>query len=164
MMTRVLGAYELGAPFGALGCGMAMRAVHVVSRQTRTVVILSPQLLVDATVPDALRREAERMSGRHDDGLAELLDVDTEGSIVFAVVEGLSGQTLRDRLRGGSGLGPELALSQLEQIATTLDLAPAHGAERSAVSPRNLVVDGENRLLLVDLGLARVLDLPTRQS
>src|SRR4051794_41664828 len=100
MMTRMLGAYELGAPFGALGCGMAMRAVHVVSRQTRTVVILSPQLLTDPSVPDALRREAERMAGRREDGVADLLDVGTEGTIAFAVVEGLSGQTLRDRLRG----------------------------------------------------------------
>lgn len=162
-MTRVLGAYELGTPFGALGCGMAMRAVHVVSRQPRTVIILSPQLLVDPTVPDALRREAERMSGRHEDGVAELLDVDTEGSISFAVVEGLSGQTLRDRLRSGSGLGPELVLTLLEQLATTLDQESAQGFERAAISPRNLVVDGENRLMLVDLGLPRVLDQSARQ-
>jgi tetratricopeptide (TPR) repeat protein len=162
MMTRVLGAYELGAPFGALGCGMAMRAVHVVSRQPRTVIVLSPQLMVDPTVPDALRREAERMSGRHEDGVVELLDVDTDGSIAFAVVEGLSGQTLRDRLRGG-GLGPELALTLLEQLATTLDQESAQESGHAAISPRNLVLDGENRLVLVDLGLARVLDQSARQ-
>src|SRR3954453_1418159 len=144
MMTRGVGAYELGAPFGALGCGMAMRAVHVVSRQTRTVVILSPQLLGDATVPDALRREAERMCGRREDGIAELLDVDTEGSIAFAVVEALSGQTLRDRLRGGSGLGPESALSLLEQLATALDMLDSLGLAGAAISPRNLVVDPDN--------------------
>src|SRR4051794_13993941 len=102
MMTRVLGAYELGAPFGALGCGMALRAVHVVSRQTRTVVILSPELMADASLPDALQREAERLSGHYEDGVAEVLDVGTDDDIAFVAVEALSGQTLRDRLRGGS--------------------------------------------------------------
>jgi hypothetical protein len=102
------------------------------------------------------------MSAHHEDGLVELLDVDTEGSIAFAVVEGLSGQTLRDRLRGGSAVGPDLALGLLEQLAALLDQATAQQTERAAISPRNLVVD-DDRLTLVDLGLARLLDPQTRQ-
>jgi hypothetical protein len=65
---------------------MAMHAVHVVSRQPRTVVILSPQLLADPAASEAFRRRAQQTAGRREDGVADLVDVGTEGSITYSVI------------------------------------------------------------------------------
>jgi serine/threonine-protein kinase len=157
MTRRVLGSHELGAPFGTLGCGIALHAAHVETGEQRLAIILAPALAQDASAVDGLRREMELGAARGSQGLATVIAAGAEDGLTYAIVERLEGRTLRDLLGDGGSLPTDRGLALLDRLAAVLDEAEAGGVNHWAISPRNLVVDADDRVSVADLGLARVL-------
>jgi serine/threonine-protein kinase len=162
MTRRILGAHELGAPFGVLGCGMGLHATHVDTGQRRLAVILAPALAADPSVLDGLRREVEVGRARQDRGVAVVLDVGAEDDLHYAIVDVASGRPLRDLLADGGTLPAERGLDLLDRLAVVLDEAQAAGLNHWAISPRNVIVHEDDEVRLADLGLARALGAAER--
>ena len=150
-----LGPYEILAPLGAGGMGEVYRARD--RRLGREVAIkVLPEGL--ATDPDALarfEREAQAVAALSHPHLIALHDVGRERGVVYAVMELLEGETLRERLRRGA-LPPQKAGAYAVQIAEGLAAAHAKGIIHRDLKPANIFLTRDGSLKILDFGLAKL--------
>src|SRR6202522_4735199 len=150
-----LGPYEILAPLGAGGMGEVYRARD--SRLGRDVAIkvLPASFAAD---PDRLRRfelEARATGMLNHPNILAVFDIGTHEGAPYVVSELLEGETLRDRLRGGS-LAMRKALDYALQIAHGLAAAPEKGIIHRDLKPENLFLTKDGRLKILDFGLAKL--------
>ncbi len=86
-------------------------------------------------------------------GIARLIEAGEHESRLFVVEEFIDGETLAERLRGGS-LAIEEALRILRKCGEILGYAHQSGVVHRDLSPRNLMIDRTGRVVLVDFGIA----------
>jgi Tol biopolymer transport system component len=149
-----LGPYEILSPLGAGGLGEVYRAKD--SRLGREVAI---KVLPESTAkdPEALarfEREAKAVAALSHPNILALHDVGTENGVVFAVMELLEGESLRGRLQGGP-LPARRVLDWGREIAGGLAAAHEKGIIHRDLKPENLFITADNRVKILDFGLAR---------
>ncbi len=154
-----LGPYEV---LGLLDAG-AMGEVYT-ARDTRLGRLVAIKVVPDAQSSDPgrlerLRQEALAAGSLNHPNVVSVHDVGTEGEAFFVVSELIEGQTLRERLAAGP-LPPRLALDYAAQAARGLAAAHDKGIVHRDLKPENLMVTGDDRLKIVDFGIAK-LDSPS---
>ena len=158
-----LGPYEILAPLGVGGMGEVWKARD--ARLNRLVAIkVLPEHL--ATHPDALarfEREAKAVAALNHPNILGLFDIGQQGAMVYAVMELLEGENLRDRLLQGP-LAPRKAIELAVQMAEGLAAAHEKGVIHRDLKPDNLWITKEGRLKILDFGLAKQVDLPKHSS
>lgn len=153
-----LGAYEVTGFVGAGGMGEVYRA-----RDTclgRLVAVKT----VGATASDAaskarLLREARHASVLRHPNICTVHEVGEERGRPFIVMEYVEGRSLRD-LRQEGPLEPRRVVAYGVQVADALAYAHEHGVVHRDLKSSNVLVDGADRAIVVDFGLARRLPRP----
>ncbi|HVT44958.1 MAG TPA: protein kinase [Thermoanaerobaculia bacterium] len=170
------GPYEIVAPIGAGGMGEVYRAHD--PRIGRDVAIkLLPGLRT--ADPERMRRfeqEARTAGMLSHPNLLTIFELGSEEGVPYIVSELLEGTTLRALLsepvpKGGSPIPLRKAIDFAIQIANGLGAAHEKGIIHRDLKPENIFVTGDDRVKLLDFGLAKVLrpeeasdlgDAPTR--
>ncbi len=152
-----LGRYEILAPLGAGGMGEVYRA-----RDTRLARDVAVKVLPAAVAEDPDRRrrferEARAVAALSHPNVVAIHDVGAEGSVVFAVMELLQGETLGARLRRGP-LPLEAAVEIAGAVAEGLASAHQRGIVHRDLKPENIFLTTDGRVKLLDFGLARLTD------
>src|SRR5438876_1900564 len=128
-----LGPYEILGPLGAGGMGEVYRARD--TRLDRDVAIkVLPQLL--AADPKALsrfEREAKSVAALSHPNILAIHDFGRDDSVVYAVMELLEGETLREKL--ATALPQRKALDYALQIAQGLMAAHERGIVHRDLKP-----------------------------
>jgi serine/threonine protein kinase len=154
-MRLKLGPYELRSLVGAGGMGEVYKAWD--SRLRRDVAIkILPRSF--ATEPDRLRRfeiEAHAAAALNHPNVMAIYDVGAEDGTPYLVCELLQGESLRARLKSGPMPLSEVA-GFARQIALGLEAAHAAGITHRDIKPENLFVTREDRIKILDFGLAKV--------
>ena len=154
--TRIA-TYEVLRPLGAGGMGEVYEARDV--RLGRRVAIkVLPEVF--AAEPDRLarfEREAQAVASLSHPNILAIHDFGREGSTVYAVMELLEGATLRDRL-GDGALPPRKAIEYGVQIAQALASAHESGIAHRDLKPENIFITRDDRVKILDFGLAKALD------
>ena len=152
-----LGNYEILSPLGAGGMGEVYRARD--ARLGRDVAVkVLPALYAENE--DRLRRfelEARAAGVLNHPNLLTVFDVGTHERQPFIVSELLEGETLRDRMAAGA-LSQRKAIDLAVQIAAGVAAAHDKGIVHRDLKPENVFVTAEERVKLLDFGLAKVLD------
>jgi eukaryotic-like serine/threonine-protein kinase len=153
-----LGSYEVTAPLGAGGMGEVYRARD--PRLGRDVAIkVLPELF--ATDPDRVarfEREAKSVAQLSHPNILAIHDFAHEGRTAYAVMELLEGETLRDRVSAGP-LPSRKAIEYAVQIARGLAAAHDKGIAHRDLKPENLFITTDDRVKILDFGLAKPLEL-----
>jgi eukaryotic-like serine/threonine-protein kinase len=127
-------------------------------RMSRDVAI---KVLPETFVQSAERRERFEQEARTTGGLnhPNLLVVHDDGvhdGVPFIVSELLEGETLRQRLDNGAIAGRK-GMNYAVQIATGLAAAHERGVVHRDLKPENIFITTDDRVKLLDFGLAKVL-------
>lgn len=130
------------------------------ARDTRLNRVVAIKVLPDAQWHDAaqlerLRQEALAAGSLNHPNVISVHDVGTEGEAFFVVSELIEGQTLRERLEAGP-LPARLALEYGAQVARGLAAAHEKGIVHRDLKPENLMVTADERVKIVDFGIAKV--------
>jgi Tol biopolymer transport system component len=150
-----LGPYEIVAPLGAGGMGEVYRARDSRLKREVAIKVLPPALSQDA---DRLRRfeqEALATAALNHPNILAVFDIGTHEGAPYVVSELLEGETLRDRLRGGS-IAVRKTLDYALQIAHGLAAAHEKGIIHRDLKPENLFVTKHGRVKILDFGLAKL--------
>jgi serine/threonine protein kinase len=81
-------------------------------------------------------------------------DIGTQADAPFIVSELLEGQTLRDRLNAGP-VAARKAIEQALQLAHGLAAAHDKGIIHRDLKPENVFITQDNRIKILDFGLAK---------
>ncbi|HEV2400317.1 MAG TPA: protein kinase [Candidatus Sulfotelmatobacter sp.] len=150
-----LGPYEIISPLGAGGMGEVYRARDTRLKREVAIKVLPQALSLDA---DRLRRfeqEALATAALNHPNILAVFDIGTHEGAPYVVSELLEGETLRDRLRGGS-LALRKTLDYALQIAHGLAAAHEKGIIHRDLKPENLFLTKDGRVKILDFGLAKL--------
>src|ERR1700675_1937509 len=150
-----LGPYEIVSPLGAGGMGEVYRSRDPRLKREVAIKVLPQAFSLDA---DRLRRfeqEALATAALNHPNILAVFDIGTSEGSPYVVSELLEGETLRDRLRGGS-LALRKTLDYALQVAHGLAAAHDKGIVHRDLKPDNLFVTKDGRVKILDFGLAKL--------
>jgi eukaryotic-like serine/threonine-protein kinase len=150
-----LGPYEIVSLLGTGGMGEVYRARDSRLKREVAIKVLPQALSLDA---DRLRRfeqEALATAALNHPNILAVFDIGTSEGSPYVVSELLEGETLRDRLRGGS-IAVRKTLDYALQIAHGLAAAHEKGIIHRDLKPENLFVTKDGRVKILDFGLAKL--------
>jgi serine/threonine-protein kinase len=137
------------------GMGSIWLAEDALLGRRVAVKILAEQFAAQPLFVKRFEREARTaaaLSGHPN--VITIYDVGEHAGRPFIVMAYLSGGTLRDRIKAGR-VDRAHAVEWLGQAASALDFAHSHAVVHRDVKPQNLLFDGEGRMVVADLGIAR---------
>jgi len=158
----ISGRYHVSSRLGAGGMGDVYLADDA---QLRCPVALKALRESEPTVEGRARllREARAAAALRDHpniaAIYDVLDADDAGRPPLIVMEYVEGETLSDRLRQGR-LSTNEALSFARDVADALTAAHRRGIVHRDLKPANLRVTKDNRIKVLDFGLARRIATP----
>src|SRR5437762_4063661 len=157
-LTR-LGPYEIIAPLGAGGMGEVYRARDTRLGREVAVKVLPESLASSPDRQARFEREARAVAALSHPIILAIHDYCPQGAIVYAVMELLEGETLRERLAKGP-LPWREAVEIGAAIADGLAAAHAKGIVHRDLKPENLFLTTDGRVKILDFGLARMEQAP----
>src|SRR5262249_36577589 len=132
-----LAHYQILGPVGAGGVGEVYRARDVRLDRDVAIKVLPERLANTVEGLARVEREAKALAALSHPNLVAIFDVGAEQGIHFAVMELLSGETMRERL-GRSPLPLSSVLEIGTAIAEGLASAHAHGIIHRDLKPENI--------------------------
>jgi serine/threonine protein kinase len=112
-----------------------------------------PEMESDPVFFDRFRREEEIGKALDHPGVMKVY-ADDDRSQVYMVMEWVDGRLLRQILSGEKKLSPERAVKIALGIADALGYIHRHGVVHRDLKPENIMVDGDDRIKLIDFGIA----------
>ncbi len=150
-----LGPYEILSPLGAGGMGEVYRARDAKLGRDVAIKVLPEKLAGDPSALERFEREAKAVAALSHPNILGIHDLGREAGASYAVMELLTGETLRQRLEEGP-LPQRKALEYSLQIAAGLAAAHEKGIVHRDLKPENIFVTAEGRVKILDFGLAKV--------
>ncbi len=153
-----LGHYEIVASIGAGGMGEVYRARDPALGRDVAIKVLPAALAADADALSRFDREARSVAQLSHPNILGIFDFGRDGETAYAVMELLDGETLRARLEAGP-LSARKALDIAVQVGHGLAAAHDRGIVHRDIKPENLFLTRDDRVKILDFGLARPMDL-----
>ena len=149
-----LGPYEIVSALGAGGMGEVYRARDPRLGRDVAIKVLPTVFSADADRLHRFEQEARAAAALNHPNILAVHDIGTEGNAPFIVSELLEGATLRERLLAGP-VPVRKAIAYALQ--TTRGLAAAHekGITHRDLKPENLFITADDRVKILDFGLAK---------
>jgi serine/threonine protein kinase len=155
LIGREIGHFKILALLGAGGMGEVYRARDTRLDREVAIKVLPPHLTGDATALARFEREARAVAALSHPNILAIHDFGEDQGIVYAVMELLDGQTLRQRL-AASPLGWREAVEVGAAVAEGLAAAHAKGIIHRDLKPENIFLTLDGGVKILDFGLARV--------
>ena len=135
--------------------GMATLFKATDMRDGRPVAIKVPhaEMEADPVLVERFRREQEIGQELDHPGVVKTFDGE-ERSRLYMVIEWVDGQLLRSILNKDRELPIVRAINFALQILDALDAMHKHGVVHRDLKPENIMVDAEDRIKLIDFGIA----------
>ncbi len=168
-MTTVRGQHLIGKTVGGcvleslLGYGgssaVFLARQHDPERQVAVKVFLPRSTLDGKMRKDfyiRFLREAEAASELDHPNILPIYSYGEQDDLPYIIMPYMPGGTLYEYARKRGRLSLKESCWYLEQIASALDYAHAHGCVHCDVKPANILLDSDGRALLTDFGIAHI--------
>ncbi len=159
---KVLGRYKIIRQIGRGGMGIVYEAVDSVLKRKVALKVLREDM-VDAAIAKRLEREALTAARLKHPHIVTLYESGVIEGVRFLAMELVQGASLRDWLVAGN-ISLERKVEILEEVARAVDYAHSRGVVHRDLKPGNIMLDEEARPMIMDFGLARLLDDVTNMS
>lgn len=155
MIGRNLAHYEILAKIGAGGMGEVYRARDLRLQREVAIKILPSDLPSGWEERERLKREARTLAALNHPNIVTVYSVEEVDGTHFVTMELLDGQTL-DNIVAGGGLPKERFIALALQLLDAMRAAHGQGVVHRDLKPGNIMITGEQRLKVLDFGLAKV--------
>ncbi|HLY61065.1 MAG TPA: protein kinase [Terriglobia bacterium] len=156
MVGRTLSHYSIVEEIGKGGMGVVYKARDNHLDKDVAIKVLTPGTLTDELARKRFRREAVSLAKLIHPNITTVHDFDTQDGIDFLVMEYIPGAMLSDKVAAGPL--PEAEVIRLGiQLAQGMSAAHQQGLVHRDLKPGNLRVTPDNRLKVLDFGLAKLL-------
>ncbi len=154
LIGQVLGHYRVVEQIGAGGMGLVFRASDEQLERDVAIKVLSPGMLADEAARKRFRREALTLAKLNHPNIGTVYEFGSQDGLDFLVMEYVGGVAVDAKL--GAGFLPQKEILRLGfQLADGLASAHEHGVIHRDLKPANLRLTQDNRLKILDFGLAQ---------
>jgi len=149
----MLDHYRLDETVARGGMATLFKATDV--RDGRLVAVKVPhaEMEADPVLVERFRREQDIGQELDHPGIVKTFDGE-ERSRLYMVIEWVEGRLLRAVMNEELKMSVERATNFALQILDALDTMHKHGVVHRDLKPENIMVDGEDRIKLIDFGIA----------
>jgi serine/threonine protein kinase/Flp pilus assembly protein TadD len=148
--------FEILGVLGEGAMGVVYRGRDTLLGREVALKLIKPELAGEAKNRARFLRECRAAANINHHGVATIYEAgETEDGRVFLASELVEGETLRGRLARGA-LAPDEVVGIGIQLAEALDAAHRKGAVHRDIKPSNIMIDADERLKVLDFGLARL--------
>ena len=155
MDGQTLGHFRILEKIGEGGMGVVYRARDERLERDVALKVLPAGALADDAARRRFRKEALALAKLNHPNIGVIHDFDCEDGVDFLVMEYIQGATLSERLNGAL---PEKEVVRLgRQLADGLVAAHGQGIVHQDLKPANLRVTPDERLKILDFGIAKLL-------
>jgi serine/threonine-protein kinase len=159
-----VGDYLMGGILAEGGFGVVYRAAHAERGAPAAIKIPHVELAAHPDILARFEREIEVVRRLRHPNVVRILDCGRldDGRPYFAM-ELLSGVDLDAHIAARGRLGADEALALLEPVCAAIEAAHAQGIVHRDIKPSNVFLaedDGRRRVVLLDFGVAKLLDAP----
>jgi serine/threonine-protein kinase len=152
--------YRLVEKVGEGGMGVVWRAVDTTLERQVAVKVLPDVFANDPDRSARFDREARVLASLNHSNITTVHSVHHVDGVRFLVMEFAHGECLADRIARGAIPGDE-ALVIARQIADAIEAAHESGVVHRDLKPANITVTEDNKVEVLDFGLAKALDVVT---
>jgi serine/threonine-protein kinase len=135
------------------GMASIFRATDMRTGRQVAIKIPHPEMEGDPVLFDRFKREADIGQKLDHPGVMKVL-AESDGRQIYMVMEWVEGRLLRKVLGESGKIRPERAIKIAVAVADTLDYIHRNGVVHRDLKPENIMVDGEDRIKLIDFGIA----------
>jgi len=154
IVGQVLGHYRVLEQIGAGGMGLVFRASDQQLERDVAIKVLPSGMLADEAARKRFRREALTLAKLNHPNIGMVYEFGSQEGLDFLVMEYVGGVAVDARL--GSGPLPQKEILRLGfQLADGLASAHEHGVIHRDLKPANMRLTHDNRLKILDFGLAQ---------
>jgi serine/threonine-protein kinase len=163
VIGSTLAHYRIAEKIGAGGMGEVYRATDTKLARDVALKMLPPHFARDPDRLARFRREALVLASLNHPNIAAIYGLESDGDSHALVLELVEGPTLADRLRTGRLPAPE-SLDVARQIAEAVEYAHENGVIHRDLKPGNVKLSRDDRVKVLDFGLAKALTEPHADS
>jgi serine/threonine protein kinase/tetratricopeptide (TPR) repeat protein len=160
--------YELNSLLGAGACGSVYKARDILLDRSVVAKILHKHLVANPEALERFRKEAITTTALSHHGIIRVYSHGVAGDgRPYMIMDYLEGKNLAETLRAEGRLSLERFLNLFLQVCEALSYAHERGVVHRDVKPSNIIVvkeEGSERAVIVDFGIARVLNQAGDQS
>lgn len=157
--------YEIREKLGTGGMARVYRAWDTVLKRYVAIKVLHDHLADDPSFKERFEREAQFIAGFNHPNIVQVHDfnlTDKQGfPLYYMVMSLIPGKTLRDLIEDANRTGKPIARSRILKImldlTAALGYAHARGMAHRDVKPGNVLIDENDRAVLTDFGIARLI-------
>jgi serine/threonine-protein kinase len=151
-----LGKYKLLGEIGKGGMSRVYLAEHEMMKRRVAIKVLPRHRVSDSSYLDRFRLEARAVARLDDPNIVRAYDIDNEGDVHYIVMEFVDGQDLHQMVSQNGPLDYDTAVDFIAQAANGLQHAHEMGLVHRDIKPANCLVDKNNTVKLLDMGLAKL--------
>jgi YVTN family beta-propeller protein len=159
----VFAGYRIEAVAGRGGMGVVYRARQLRPNRLVALKVIAPQLSGDPAFRRRFERESEAAASIEHPNVIPVYRVDEVDGLLFIAMRFVEGADLHAHI--DDDLDPLAGVRILDQVASALDAAHAHGLVHRDVKPANVLVadvGGSQHAYLTDFGLTKRTEASSR--
>ncbi|MBL7224474.1 MAG: protein kinase [Candidatus Brocadiae bacterium] len=158
LVGREVAGYQILERVGRGGMGTVYRAKQLSLDRIVAFKVLSPSLAWDKEFIHRFTREARAAAKLVHPNIARALDVGKEGTIYYLAMEYMACGSIEDKIEAEGRIAPDRAVPMLMDVARGLGYAESQGVIHRDIKPENLMLDEQDTVKIVDMGIAGQLD------
>ena len=151
-----LGRYQLVEQIGRGGMASVFRAHDSQLNRFVAIKVLPSFQAEDPSFVERFRREAQAVASLSHQSIIQVHDFGEDKGFSYIVMELVTGGTLQDRM--GEKMTLSDVMSYVVPLASALDYAHGQGVIHRDIKPSNVLLDADDRPILSDFGLARMME------
>lgn len=159
MLGKTLRHYDILEKIGEGGMGVVYKARDTHLDRFVAIKVLPPEKVADVQRRARFVQEAKAASALNHPNIVHIYDIDQQDGVDYIAMEHVQGKTL-DQLIPRRGMRLNEALGRAAQIADALAKANAAGIIHRDLKPGNVMVTQDERVKVLDFGLAKLTELP----
>lgn len=155
--TLLNNRYQIEETLGKGGMAVVYRAQDLTLERTVAIKVLRQDYSEDPAFREHFRQEAKAAANLTHPNIVTVHDFGFDDERLFIIMEYVPGEDLKQLLEERVRVSVERSLTLMEQACAGVGYAHRAGLVHCDIKPQNLLITPDNRLKVVDFGIARAL-------
>ena len=157
--TLLAQRYEIQQMLGEGGMGAVYKARDRELNRLVALKVIRPEFAGNQSIIQRFKQELILARQVTHKNVIRIYDMGESEGMKFITMEYVDGEDLRALIRQHGKLAPEEAVEIMQQVCRALEAAHSEGVIHRDLKPQNVMRDKQGRIIVMDFGLARSLEL-----